>query len=229
MLVGVLLPTKQVLLMGGGTYGTSSPVFTPLLLTPDQKAASGYTVTVMNPAQQPRLYHTSSLLLPDGRVFLASGNATRAARDAATGTVRLDSVRLPDGTYTFAEQGSNIVSSEIYQAEVFYPPYLFVAGTRPGIVNAPDTLAYGGTARIQVSGATPNASIALIKLGSMTHAWDMGQRFAELKFTQSGVSGTASVEVTAPANRNLYPPGYYMLFYVNRKGQPSKAAIVRLG
>ena len=133
MHVGVLLPTKQVLLMGGGTYGTSSPVYYPFLLTPDAKACGGYTVQAMNPGQQPRLYHTSALLLPDGRVFLASGNATRAARDATTGAVRLDTVRLPDGTYTFAQPGSDVISSEIYQIEIFYPPYLFTTGPRPSI------------------------------------------------------------------------------------------------
>jgi len=229
MHVGVLLPTKQVLLIGGGYYGTSQPIFSPLLLSPDPKAASGYTVRIMNPGQQPRLYHTSALLLPDGRVFLASGNATRAARDLITGEVRLDTVRLPDGTYTFAEKGSNVISSEIYQIEIFYPPYLFVEGPRPAIVNAPVNLFYGKTGQIRLTDGTPDASVVLIKLGSMTHAWDMGQRLAELKFTQSGADGEVSVTVTAPDNRNIYPPGYYMLFYVNDKGMPSKAAIVHLG
>jgi hypothetical protein len=228
MHVGVLLPTKQVLLIGGGYYATSQPIFSPLLLTPDPKATSGYSVRTMNPGQQPRLYHTSALLLPDARVFLAGGNATRAARDVITGDVRLDTIRLADGTYSFGEKGSNVISSEIYQIEIFYPPYLFIEGTRPTIVKAPDDLSYGGTAEIRLTGATPDASVVLIKLGSMTHAWDMGQRLVELKFTQSAPNGAVSATVTAPENRNLYPPGYYMLFYVSGKGKPSKAAIVRL-
>ena len=229
MLVGVLLPTKQVLLMGGGTYGTSAPVFSPLLLTPDAKAAMGYSVAIMNPAVQPRLYHTSSLLLPDGRIFLASGNAARAARDVATGDVRLDTIRLPDGTWTFAEKGSNFIDAEIYQAEIFYPPYLFAPGARPAITKAPESLAYGESAEIQVTDATPKASVVLIKLGSMTHAWDMGQRLADLQFSQTLAGGTATVRITAPENKNLYPPGYYMLFYVNGNGKPSKASMVHLG
>ena len=36
------------------------------------------------------------------------------------------------------------------------------------------------------------------------------------------------MKFTAPTNRNLYPPGYYMLFYVNERGQPSIAKMVRL-
>jgi hypothetical protein len=32
-----------------------------------------------------------------------------------------------------------------------------------------------------------------------------------------------------PANANLAPPGYYMLFIVNGNGVPSTAAMLRLG
>ena len=77
--------------------------------------------------------------------------------------------------------------------------------------------------------ATPKASVVLIKLGSMTHAWDMGQRLADLLFSQTLAGGTATVRITAPENKNLYPPGYYMLFYVNGNGKPSKASMVHLG
>lgn len=227
MLVGVLLPTKQVLLMGGGLYGTSLPTFSPMLMTPDKADRSGFKVQMMNPAQQPRLYHTSSLLLPDGRIFLASGNAARAARNMSTGQVRLDTIRLADGTWTFAPKGSNFVSAEVYQPEIFYPPYLFIDGPRPSIQKAPAVVHYGDAADVSVSDATPDASVVMIKLGSMTHAWDMGQRLADLSFTQTPGSD-ATVTVKAPTDTNLYPPGYYMLFYVNGRGKPSKAAMVQL-
>jgi hypothetical protein len=34
--------------------------------------------------------------------------------------------------------------------------------------------------------------------------------------------------VTAPANPNLAPPGFYMLFLLNRNGVPSNGAILRI-
>src|SRR5262249_3434338 len=37
-----------------------------------------------------------------------------------------------------------------------------------------------------------------------------------------------SLSVTAPANGNLAPPGYYMLFLVNGAGVPSVAAIMQM-
>ena len=45
-----------------------------------------------------------------------------------------------------------------------------------------------------------------------------------LSFTRS--AGALSVQ--APANANLAPPGYYMLFIVNSAGVPSVAKFVRI-
>jgi hypothetical protein len=68
------------------------------------------------------------------------------------------------------------------------------------------------------------ASVALIRPGAVTHAFDEDQRFMNLSFTaQAG-----KLTVQAPANANLAPPGYYMLFLVNTAGVPSVATFVRL-
>jgi hypothetical protein len=76
--------------------------------------------------------------------------------------------------------------------------------------------------------ATPNAAqitgVRWIKLGSVTHAFDMGQRANTLSFTAT----ESGVEVTAPANPNLAPPGHYLLFILNRNGVPSEGRVVRI-
>ncbi len=74
---------------------------------------------------------------------------------------------------------------------------------------------------------TAGASLVMVKLGSVTHGWDNGQQLTDLKFSQDLDKG--EVTFTAPTNRHTNPPGYYMLFYVNAKGKPSRAAMVRLG
>jgi hypothetical protein len=43
------------------------------------------------------------------------------------------------------------------------------------------------------------------------------------------VKNAGSLTVQAPANANLAPPGYYMLFIVNGNGVPSTAAWVQFG
>jgi hypothetical protein len=52
----------------------------------------------------------------------------------------------------------------------------------------------------------------------------MEQRRVPLTFTQAA----GGLDVVAPANANLAPPGYYMLFLLNSSGVPSVAKFVRL-
>ena len=82
--------------------------------------------------------------------------------------------------------------------------------------------------RHRISVATPDAariaSVSLIALGAVTHAFNENQRFVPLAFDQA----SSPLNVHAPANGNLAPPGPYMLFLVDSNGVPSKAAMVRL-
>src|SRR6266404_1048155 len=143
----------------------------------------------------PRLYHNVQLLLPDGTVFLAGANP---------------------------QQGVYEKHIEIYQ-----PAYLFnsdgSAAMRPTISGAPASITYGSTFAVQ----TPNTdigSVVLIKPGSVTHSFDMDQRFVGLSFTVQNGGLTAVL----PQNSNLTPPGYYMLFLVNKIGVPSIAKFVQV-
>jgi hypothetical protein len=52
----------------------------------------------------------------------------------------------------------------------------------------------------------------------------MDQRYLQLPFTVAG----ESLDIQAPANANLAPPGHYMLFILDGDGVPSVAAIVGL-
>ena len=76
---------------------------------------------------------------------------------------------------------------------------------------------------------TPDAagisSVVLIRPGAPTHAFDMEQRLIELNYT----AGTSALDVTAPPNGNIAPPGYYMLFVLNGAGVPSVATFIHLG
>ncbi len=52
----------------------------------------------------------------------------------------------------------------------------------------------------------------------------MGQRISRPLFSQA----TGGLNVTAPSNPNITPPGYYMLFILNSNGVPSVAKIVQI-
>lgn len=159
-------------------------------------ANNGYTTTPAGAKM--RLYHSISLLLPDGRVLLAGGGAPGPVNNL--------------------------------NAEVYSPPYLYnrntsgTLATRPVITAAPATATWGS--RIDLStDVTGISRVTLVKTGSATHTVDFDQRFMQLAHTTSG----RTVSVSMPANANVAPPGYYMLFAFNSAGVPSVARIIRLG
>lgn len=146
----------------------------------------------------PRLYHNTQLLLPDGTVFLAGGNPA---------------------------QGVFENHIEIYQ-----PSYLFNSDGSPAVrpkapTNPPTSVSYGQSFTLSTPDAATIASVVLMKAGSVTHSFDMDQRYVGLSST-AGQSG--SLKVTGPPNSNVAPPGYYMLFLVNKAGTPSVASWVQI-
>ncbi len=58
----------------------------------------------------------------------------------------------------------------------------------------------------------------------MTHTNSMSQGFQSLSFTKT----STGLNVTMPANANLAPPGYYMLFILNGSGVPSVGSIIQI-
>jgi Domain of unknown function (DUF1929) len=147
----------------------------------------------------PRLYHSVALLLPDATVWLAGGNPS-------------------PGIYT-------------HRIEIYKPAYLFnssgVLATRPLISSVPTSISYGTTFTL----STPDAAtmpatrgVVLVRNGTVTHAFGMDQREVQLAYSV----GSGSLTVTVPSNRSVVPPGYYMLFILNRSGVPSVAKFVRV-
>jgi hypothetical protein len=151
--------------------------------------------------QTTRQYHSTALLLPDGRVLSSGG-----------------------GICGTCDQVGYLAKN----AEVFSPPYLFQAdGTlapRPAIGAAPSSASYGAPIEIATADPASIRKVALVRLGSNTHSVDMEQRYVPLSFT----AGTTSLTATAPANANSAPPGPYMLFIVNADGVPSVAHMVNV-
>lgn len=150
--------------------------------------------SVMASMQTPRLYHSTALLLTDGRVLSAGGG-----RPAATGTTDQEN------------------------AEIFSPPYLF-KGPRPAISSTPASAVYASTFFVGTPDSLDIARVNLVRLASVTHAFDMNQRFNQLNFA----TASGGLNVTAPSGRTVAPPGHYMLFILSRQGVPSLARIIQL-
>jgi hypothetical protein len=161
------------------------------------------TWTVTAPATIARLYHSVALLLPDGRVLSAGGNPDKGSQ--------VDWLP-PD-------------PEEEMRLEVYSPPYLFRQQARPVIQNAPQEIAYDSQINIQTPSAAQIQWISLIRPGLTTHSFNGTQRLVDVPFT---AAPPATLHARVPKDRNVAPPGWYMLFLTSTNGVPSIARWVHL-
>jgi galactose oxidase len=92
-------------------------------------------------------------------------------------------------------------------------------------MDAPASVAYGQGFSIPLLEGGDVSSVSFIRLSAVTHAFNMGQRYVALDFTQDD---PAEIQITAPADANLAPPGHYMLFVLDGAGVPAVAPIIQL-
>jgi hypothetical protein len=189
------------------------------------------------PMHHPRWFPNSALL-PDGRLFVVGGGRFNNGDpvmepeifDPATESWSLDvpmevprlyhstALLLPDGSVWVAGTDGET------RMEVYSPDYLS-AGPRPILFAAPQSVTYDQRFPIPMGDASGVADTCFIRLSAVTHAFNMGQRYVPLDFR---VSGPEELELTAPSDPNLAPPGHYMLFIRNSAGVPAVAPIVQL-
>jgi hypothetical protein len=192
-----ILPNGKVIVLGGSVNDedTTTASFNADLYDPGTNTFNSPNSAGQN--AYPRLYHSNSLLLPDATVMFFGGNPNR-------------------GTYE-------------PHIEIYSPAYLFnpdgSLATRPSITSVPSAgIAYDATFQVQTPDAANISSVALIRPGAPTHAFDMEQRLVNLVFT----AGSGVLNVTMPSSSNVAPPGYYLLFLLNSAGVPSVAQFVQL-
>jgi hypothetical protein len=135
-------------------------------------------------------------------------------------------VLLPDGRVLTAGgvDPSGVPQRDQRNMEVFSLAYLSM-GPRPTITGAPASVAYGASFNIDTPDASRIDSVVLLRPASVTHHTDAGLRYIKVPI-QSRTA--ALLTVGTPANGNIAPPGYYMLFIVDGDGVPSVAGFVRI-
>jgi Domain of unknown function (DUF1929) len=206
-----VLPDQTVLINGGNAVGNGKDSDFSLDISQRYQKESELwnpntgTFRTLASERVGRPYHSVALLLPDARVFSAGG---------------YDEVPFPNTDPTYRPRYNN--------AQMFSPPYLFARdGTlapRPEILEAPDRLAYDQGFSVRVNNPDGITKACLIRFGSVTHAFNFGQRFVGLELQH----GTGSLELRSPKNANLAPPGFYYLFVIDANGVPSVAKTVRV-
>jgi len=195
---GVILPTGEVLVVGGNTSGQKFSDNGSVLVPEVWHPGTGEW-RELAPMNVPRNYHSVALLLADGRVLSAGSG--------------YNSNSVPESTHQ--------------DGQVFSPPYLFTAdgslATRPSISNGPGVVETGGT--FSVATSEPIEYFSLIKMSSTTHGVNTDVRYLRPHVTDLGVN---NYQLSLHANPNVATPGYWMLFAVNAAGVPSEAEIIRI-
>ncbi|MEZ4330284.1 MAG: NPCBM/NEW2 domain-containing protein [Myxococcota bacterium] len=193
----VTLPTGELLVIGGNTVArifTDEGAVLPAEIY-DPEADAWRIVDSIN---VPRNYHSTALLLKDGRVLSAGGGAC----------------------------GNGCAANHL-DGQIFSPPYLFEADDTPAIrptlslpgsnqVRAGDAL---------VVDASPGATFSIVRLSGTTHHLNTDQRYLPIPSVDHG-DGTHTL--TFPANPNVLILGNYFLFALDADGTPSIAEIVQV-
>jgi galactose oxidase-like protein/chitobiase/beta-hexosaminidase-like protein/Big-like domain-containing protein/Kelch motif protein len=173
-----VLPDGDVLVTGGGI--TSDPVgLAGSVLPAELWSATTQTWRTLSSMHSGRLYHSTTILLPDARVLIAGGGRFYGVVDP----------------------------TDQLSAEIFSPPYLF-KGPRPTIASAPSALQYGQSFTVQTPDAARIAKVSLVRLGASTHGFNQNQRFLPLTFTQNtgslSVTAPANSNLAPPGDYMLF-------------------------
>ena len=238
----VLYDTGKVLLVGGGNFEAGGrPTSSAEVI--DITAPSPAWRLVGSMAYQRR--QCNSLLLPDGTVLVTGGTSSGGFSDPAgsvlpaelwdptTETFRMlagmsvdrsyhsETILLPDGRVLSQGSGHGGGPLPEFNAEVYSPPYLF-KGARPALSGVPSRVIYGAGFSVTSVDAADVTGVSLIAVTSVTHATNYNQRIVRPAFT----AGVNQINITAPSDPNICPPGPYLLFLLNSAGVPSEGKFI---
>jgi hypothetical protein len=197
----VILPTGALLVLGGTNVvqSASAPVFEPILFE------NGiWNKIAPNPTPSRREYHSTAVLLPDGRVFLGGGN---------------------DRDYDY-----EIFSPAYLDNNVWRPVNLAWQAPVPSVdpFMGADIFNYGQEYEIHCDplplGVTVEKAVLMAPC-SVTHHSDQHQRYFEMK---TRVTDGYRVRMSCPDDERLAPRGVYMLFLVTNTPAVSEAKWVVL-
>jgi Galactose oxidase-like, Early set domain/Kelch motif len=149
------LPDGNVLATGGDRTHDIGNLDGAVYAAEEWSPATGQWTTLAS-NHVPRYYHSTALLLPDGRVVVGGG---------------------------WGGSGGDGVRQRTY--EIFSPPYLF-KGPRPTITGAPAAAGYGASFHVSTPDAASIKSAVLIAPSAPTHNFNENARYVPLNFGVSG-------------------------------------------
>ncbi|KAJ7137567.1 glyoxal oxidase precursor [Mycena crocata] len=207
LLESIMLPTGDVLLINGAQTGYSgypgisdanvtqsnaaNPALRPILYrTAGFPSGQSMTQNGLPSSEIPRMYHSSASLTAQGNVMVAGSN--------------------PQPAVLF-----NTTFPTEFRVEYLSPDFITNNAPRPIIKSAPPQIHFNQKATLQVtipSGLVRGEiKVSLMDMGYATHGQHSNSRLVFLEHTLRG----NTLEITAPPNNNIYPPGPAWIFLVS--------------
>jgi hypothetical protein len=154
-------------------------------------------------AQVGRHYHGVAILMPNGAVWTAGSNGP-------TDDPQLDLNQNPE---------KRELRIEIYEPDYFKPG-------RPVISHCPTNIGYFFSFLLKTPQAKSIARVALLRCGSVTHAFNPDQRYLSVPFEPVD-NNTLSILVQGDSD--TIPPGRYMVWIIDNQGRPCEwASFIRI-
>ena len=155
----IVLPNGHVMIVGGSK---SDNKIDGVADNPEIWDPATEKWTKMKSSDTPRLYHSTAMLLKDGRILVAGGGAP--------GPLVNTNAEIYTPPYLYNSSGS--------------------LASRPTISSAPDEAPYNSDVSVSHPSSNAISRVTLVKTGAVTHSFNMEQRFLELDFddTSTGVS-----------------------------------------
>ncbi|KAG1370047.1 aldehyde oxidase GLOX-like [Cocos nucifera] len=216
----LILPTGHILIINGamqrcaGWQMATRASYHPYLYEP--KESVGKRFSVLNSTGIARMYHSSAIVLPDGRILVAGSN--------------------PHQQYTFG-----VAYPTELRVEAFNPYYMgrFFDDKRAWNLSIQYDNGTGGIRHgeefsvwFELEKEPEPANVVEFYAYSppfATHSWSMNQRMLKLECRSMvrDVGGRTHAILKAPPSSIVAPSGYYLLTVVNG-GVPSKSEWVRI-
>jgi len=242
----VMIDKDKILLIGGKQKGEeySPSNHVNLIDISDSKKPTIKRKKSMN---YPRS-NGDATILPTGEVFVNGGHSFLKDQEfsvlvaeiynpeedlwteVSKGTFRRNyhstSLLLTNGTILIA-------GGDVWNAEIYYPPYLFVKdwdgsvkfAKRPKIEKIDKIVSNRSNVKMVLDNADEVSKISLISTGSSTHA-----QTSELKYLSIDFQKISSKQIllNIPGDKNILQNGTYLIFAVNSSNVPSEGKIIYL-
>lgn len=252
----VVLPTGEVLIIGGNTTGKQMVDGSNSLLdpaadwatyaqNPNGCAVGGTCADASNAKKRwPSDKPTESVYTPE--LYNPGKNTWRDMNDMDTPrNYHSVALLLEDGRVLAAGGGLCNCATNHPDGQFYEPAYLFnpdgTKATRPvmsslgvSTVEGYPQLGYGQ--QFTVTTDSPISRFTMIKLSAVTHGINTDLRFLEYSEAKDKAKNVnqfeklsaTSYRLTTTSNRDVLTPGYYFLFALNDKGVPSVAKVVQV-